>query len=111
MNLEPLRELIKECRARARVSSAAVAEDFNDVAEKLSRALAQLDDGWHAIKWPALMVNLPCPDGTTDRIVGFRVHDGSTILGKGGLYEPIAWLRSVTIDRPLPSPPAQDESK
>lgn len=52
-----------------------------------------------AVAWPERMVNLPCPDGTTDRIVGFRVEEGSQILGKFGLSEPIAWLRSVTVDR------------
>lgn len=75
--------------------------------EALSITLAQLDDGCRDVAWPERMVNLPCPDGTTDRIVGFRVPEGSPIMGRHGLSEPIAWLRSVTVDRQLPSPPAQ----
>lgn len=59
------------------------------------------------IKWPERLVNLPCPDGTGDRILGFRIPDGDPILGDYGLSEPIEWLRSVTVERhPTPAPDA-----
>lgn len=70
------------------------------------------DSQVEAVRWPERMINLPCPDGTSDRIVGFRIADGDPILGKFGLSEPLTWLRQVTIDRiydepqlTQPSPP------
>lgn len=51
------------------------------------------------IKWPDRMVNMACPDGSDDRIIGFRVSDGDPILGAYGMSEPLSWLRRVTVDR------------
>jgi len=59
--------------------------------------------GGGEIRWPERMVNLPDPAGSTDRIVGFRVPENDPILGEFGLSEPLAWLRSVTVDRRLAS--------
>lgn len=85
-----------------------------DVRDTLRGAAARLrgesaPEG-QAVVWPSRMVNLPCPDGSHDRIVGFRVSDGDPILGSYGLSEPLAWLRSVTVDRQpaAPAPVAGD---
>jgi hypothetical protein len=52
------------------------------------------------------MVNIPCPDGTSDRIIGFRIPEGDPILGDYGLSEPLAWLRRVTVNRHTAPPPS-----
>jgi len=62
-----------------------------------------------AVAWPSRMVNLPYPDGSHDRIVGFRVSEGDPILGSYGLSEPLAWLRSVTVDRQPVAPISDSE--
>ena len=64
------------------------------------------------VAWPERMVNLPCPDGTSDWIIGFRVPEGDPILGDFGLSEPLAWFRKVTIERTAPpSAPAPSKCK
>ena len=75
----------------------------NAITAEVVRSLAEPGE---VVKWPKRMMNLPCPDGTTDRIVGFRVEEGDPILGKFGLSEPLSWLRSVTVDRTRPASPA-----
>lgn len=49
------------------------------------------------VAWPERMVNMPCPDGSTDRIVGFRIPEGHPALGKYGLSEAVQWLERVTV--------------
>lgn len=50
-----------------------------------------------AVAWPERIINIPCQDGSSDRIVGFRIPEGHAALGKYGLSEATDWLRHVTI--------------
>ena len=105
-------DLVARLEAEADFAHSLIAEAVGDrrtlLAEReslLREAASALRSSGEAVAWPDRMVNLPCPDGGTDRILGFRIPEGDPILGKFGLSEPLAWLRSVTIDR-CPATPA-----
>lgn len=95
--VENLRAVL--CDSEGRCCIAGSDEDRAIVDRSLFALTAALAGGGEGVRWPERMVNLPCPDGTTDRIVGFRIPEGDPILGDYGLSEPLAWLRSVTIER------------
>lgn len=51
------------------------------------------------VKWPDRLANISHPSGNGDRVIGFIVSENDPIMGRCGLSEPLAWFRSVTIDR------------
>lgn len=46
-------------------------------------------------EWPKEMVNIPDPNESGARIVGFRIREGDAAFGVHGLSEPLFWLKRV----------------
>ena len=74
-------------------------------------ALADQMERAEPVAWPNRMVNVPADDGSQDRVVGFRIPEGDPILGEYGLSEPLAWFRSVTVERTLYAHPAPEVTR